>query len=322
MTTNSQQKLFLSPSDDEPINLAKDYCSVCYTLLAESASVVTCNACNEKCHLKNCSGLRHKKAWKSSFVAPCCSVPVAFSKNLTSIAPSNQRYTQRIPGFKIKHLNQQEEPSTKKQKQPKKLWYCSVCKKQIHHASVSVQCNSCLEWAHFKDCSKLAKTRDWNMGYIAPCCRNETEIPAASTLAATQQSLPQQLVASISTVMLSQEQNARACPVCKLFMPPYTRCVQCNDCKKMCHLKCSGLSSKTEWDDIFVAPCCRSKTTTNKTTEDLAEIFEPPTKRSKQHRSYDDENKLSHHTNSQSSIAQDSRKRKLVSITRYFVKSC
>ncbi|XP_059220243.1 uncharacterized protein LOC131995533 [Stomoxys calcitrans] len=52
-------------------------------------------------------------------------------------------------------------------------WFCSVCQNRLHHRSVSVRCNRCLEWVHFRSCSGLTSLREYShTGYVARCCAN------------------------------------------------------------------------------------------------------------------------------------------------------
>ncbi|XP_059220579.1 uncharacterized protein LOC131995697 [Stomoxys calcitrans] len=52
-------------------------------------------------------------------------------------------------------------------------WFCSVFQNRLHHRSVSVRRNRCMEWVHFRSCSGLTSLREYShTGYVARCCAN------------------------------------------------------------------------------------------------------------------------------------------------------
>ncbi|XP_053969088.1 uncharacterized protein LOC128870451 isoform X3 [Anastrepha ludens] len=162
------------------------YCCVSHKRLHPNSTSVRCNKCNGWSHLKTCSGLKSHREWSTRYVATCCSrqqasdastattppdkpaLPTATTTHTSTVrSPSEQHNSPSTPP-----LPSCSNPSAGTNQQllvPRTV--CSVCQTVIPRNLVSVQCNSCIGWCHFRRCSGLRTTREWTTAYVAPCCR-------------------------------------------------------------------------------------------------------------------------------------------------------
>ena len=85
-------------------------------------------------------------------------------------------------------------------------WFCSVCRNRIHHRSVSVRCNGCMEWVHFRNCSGLNRIQEYSdRDYIASCCVNvdPSESSSSASSSSSQYETPPQSPQQQSTQQLT-----------------------------------------------------------------------------------------------------------------------